>query len=74
MFSLDEGGAVCRACTVSMPALFPVRPGEIRWMKDVLRVGVEKTACPCEDVPLRLLMSYVENRIERRPPAAKLIT
>ena len=73
VFSPDEGGVVCPACAESLPALIPVSGAETGWMKDVLRVGIEKTECPAENAPLRLLMSYVENRLERRPPAGKLI-
>ncbi|MBR6705526.1 MAG: DNA repair protein RecO [Clostridia bacterium] len=73
LFSIAEGGAVCRSCPRPLTGVIPVSPREIIWMKDVLLVGIEKTACPPEDTPLRLLMSYIESRLERRPPAAKLI-
>ena len=74
LFSAAEGGIVCRSCPAPLAGGIPVSRREILWMKDVLLVGVEKTACPPEDAPLRLLMSYIEGRLERRPPAGKLIT
>ncbi len=74
LFSTTEGGTVCRSCAGSLTGGLPISPREIAWMKDVLHVGIEKTGCSPLDVPLRLLMSYTESRLERRPPAAKLIT
>ncbi len=73
LMDIKEGGPVCRTCAGSFSGGLPVSPREIGWMKDVLRVGIERTLCPAEDVPLRLLMAYAEERLERRPPAARLI-
>ena len=73
LFSIQEGGVVCSSCSHPLTEGIPVSSDEIRWMKDVLLVGIEKTVCPPEDAPLRLLMAYIESRLERRPPAARLI-
>ena len=52
------------------PAL-PVTNGEVLWMRDVLRVGIEKTERPAEDAPLPLLMKYLEARLDTRLPSGR---
>lgn len=68
-----EGGLCCADCADSLTGGAAVTPGQVRWMQDVLRVGVEKTACPPEDAPLNLLRLYVESRLDKRLPAGRLL-
>lgn len=71
LFDIEEGGLCCRTCESALLPALPVRPEEILWMRDVLKVGIEKTTRPEQDAPLPLLMRYVETRLETRIPSGK---
>ncbi len=71
LFDIEEGGLVCRSCERADLPAFPVSAREIAWLRDVLAVGIEQTACPPQDAPLPLLMRYMESRLETRLPGGK---
>lgn len=70
-FDIEEGGLCCRDCVSSERPALPVTNGEVLWMRDVLRVGIEKTERPAEDAPLPLLMKYLEARLDTRLPSGR---
>ncbi len=71
LFDIEEGGLVCRDCERADLPAFPVSAREITWLRDVLAVGIERTACPPQDAPLPLLMRYMESRLETRLPGGR---
>lgn len=73
LFDIEEGGLCCADCMNAMMPAYPVSPAEIRWMKDVLKVGIEKTDRPAQDAPIHLLLHYIEDKLDVRLPSAKRI-
>lgn len=71
LMDVEEGGLCCDSCADSMSRGVRIYPGQILWMQDVLKNGIEKTACPATDAPFLLLREYVENRLERKIPAGR---
>ena len=71
LMDIEEGGLCCAACGDSLSRGVRVYPHQILWMQDVLKVGIEKTACPPEDAPFPLLREYVESRLEKKIPAGR---
>ena len=71
LFDLENGGLCCRDCASPLMPAPPVSQGEIHWMRDVYRVGIEKTACPPCDAPLSLLVRYIENKLDIHLPSSK---
>ena len=65
VFDIENGGPVCSSCAEALDGLLPVRPEEILWMRDVLRIGIEKTSLPDADAPFFLLSRYAEARLEK---------
>ena len=65
LFDIENGGPLCPECAASLAGGLPVSPREIQWMKDILRVGIDKTALPEGDAPGFLLSRYVEARLEK---------
>ena len=71
LMDIEEGGLCCKDCADSLSRGIPVRPEQIRWMQDVLKNGIEKTALPTADAPFPLLRAYVESRLEKKIPAGR---
>lgn len=65
LMDIENGGLLCAACAERWTAALPVTPEEVRWMRDVLNVGIDKTALPDADAPGALLARYVESRLEK---------
>ncbi len=62
----DGGGLCCRASVSPSRPATPITPGEARWLRDVMKNGIEKTACPPEDAPFQPLLRYLESRLDIR--------
>ena len=71
LFDIEEGGLVCRDCASALLPALPIRAPEILWMRDVLKVGIEKTTRPALDAPLPLMIKYMETRLETRFQSGK---
>ena len=65
LFDIENGGPVCDGCANGLSAAQPVTLGQVRWMRDVLEKGIDKTALPPADAPGALLGQYVESRMEK---------
>ena len=70
LMDTQSGGLICSSCaqTQADPKQMtarPVTPAQVRWMRDVLARGIEKTGCPPQDAPAALLSLYVEERLEK---------
>lgn len=65
-FNIAAGGLVCPACAQTLDHTLPVTAAQARWMRDVLRVGIDKTTLPERDAPCALLADYVEARLEKK--------
>ncbi len=66
LFSLEDGGALCRACDDSFSDGSYVYHEQLLWMRDVLSRGIDKTELPDADAPLELLERFADLRMERR--------
>ena len=64
-FDLENGGLLCAKCLGSPEHVRPVAPAQVRWMRDVLKIGIDKTLLPQQDAPGPLLGEYVESRMEK---------
>lgn len=62
---IEDGGLVCPGCAQALTDAQPLTPAQARWMRDVLAVGIDKTALPPQDAPGPLLGAYVESRMEK---------
>ena len=71
LMDVEEGGLCCKDCADSLSRGVRVTSGQIYWMQDVLKNGIEKTECPVTDAPFLLLREYVENRLEKKIPAGR---
>ena len=65
LMDTENGGLVCASCAQERPGLRAVTADQVRWMRDVLEKGIDKTALPAADAPGPLLGLYVENRMEK---------
>lgn len=65
-FSAAEGGLICTNCLSQMLNCIPVTSEEVRWMRDVLKIGIEKTNLPESWAPCRLLSRYAEMRLDHK--------
>ena len=65
LMDIENGGLLCAACAERWADALPVTPEEVRWMRDVLAVGIDKTALPDACAPGPLLARYVESRLEK---------
>ena len=63
---IENGGLVCAACAAGLDRVQPVSAPQVRWMRDVLEKGIDKTALPEADAPGPLLGDYVEERLEKK--------
>ncbi len=66
LFSLEDGGVLCRACGDSRSEGAPVFREQLEWMRDVLARGIDKTELPDADAPLELLERFADMRVEKR--------
>ena len=62
---IENGGLLCDACQSLADRALAVSPAQVRWMRDVLEKGIEKTGLPSGDAPGPLLGMYVESRLEK---------
>lgn len=62
---IEAGGLICRDCLAPLLPVQPVTPAQVRWMREVLQTGIDKTALPDSDAPGALLSKYVETRLEK---------
>ena len=65
LFDIENGGLLCASCQNSRVQARPVTPAQVRWMRDVLLRGIDKTDLPQSDAPGALLGNYVEARLEK---------
>lgn len=65
LFDIENGGLLCASCQNSRVQARPVTPAQVRWMRDVLLRGIDKTDLPQADAPGALLGNYVEARLEK---------
>ena len=65
LMDTENGGLVCPQCADARQGLRAVTADQVRWMRDVLEKGIDKTDCPAADAPGPLLGLYVENRMEK---------
>ena len=66
LMDIENGGLLCEACASPIIPAQPVTSAQVRWMRDVLQVGIDKTALPEQDAPGALLSAYVESRLEKK--------
>ncbi|MBR1584649.1 MAG: DNA repair protein RecO [Clostridia bacterium] len=66
LMDVENGGLLCSACAEGTTAAQSVSPGQVRWMRDVLQNGIDKTTLPDADAPGALLSDYVEPRLEKK--------
>ncbi len=64
-FDIEGGGVLCSECREGAQAVWPVTLGQMTWMRDVLKRGIDQTQCPPQDAPGALLAAYVETRLEK---------
>ena len=70
LLDTQSGGLICLSCASQQTALQTgtarrVTPAQVRWMRDVLSRGIDKTDCPPQDAPAALLSLFVEERLEK---------
>lgn len=63
---VQSGGLLCKDCHDTMENALPVTVNQVRWMRDVLRVGIDKTALSDLDAPGSMLSRYVALRLEKQ--------
>ena len=68
---VEAGGLRCRDCIDARTPALPLTAGQAAWLRDVMRVGIEKTACPPSDAPFKPLLRYLELRLDARIRSAK---
>lgn len=72
LMDIENGGLLCKSCSSSLTQARPVSPAQVRWMRDVLSRGIDKTALPASDAPGALLAAYVESRLDKAVPGGGL--
>jgi len=65
LMDIEEGGLICKDCASPLLPALPLSPSQALWMRDVLQIGIDKTALPDADAPGALLARYVEKRLEK---------
>ena len=70
-FDIEGGGLRHRDCVVANTPALPLTAGQAAWLRDVMSIGIEKTALPPADAPLIPLLRYLEERLDTRIRAAK---
>ena len=65
LFDIENGGLLCEKCAAGLTQAHPVTPDQVRWMRDVLARGIDKTDLPEADAPGAALGEYVETRMEK---------
>ncbi len=65
LMDTENGGLVCPQCADARQGLRAVTADQVRWMRDVLEKGIDKTDRPAADAPGPLLGLYVESRMEK---------
>ena len=65
LMDIEECGLLCANCQSSLRPARPVTPAQVRWMRDVLQRGIDKTDLPEADAPGAVLGEYVETRMEK---------
>ena len=65
LFDIENGGLLCDKCAAGLTQAHPVTPDQVRWMRDVLARGIDKTDLPPQNAPGPLLAAYVGERLEK---------
>lgn len=65
LMDIENGGLVCGDCREKAVRTAAVTGAEVRWMRDVMEKGIDKTDLPPADAPGPLLGAYVESRMEK---------
>ena len=65
LMDIEEGGLLCADCQSSLRPARHVTPAQVRWMRDILQHGIDKTDRPEADAPGALLGEYVETHMEK---------
>ena len=65
LMDIEEGGLLCADCQSSLRPARHVTPAQVRWMRDILQHGIDKTDRPEADAPGALLGEYVEKHMEK---------
>lgn len=66
LFDTENGGLVCETCADAFSGDGnPVTDAQISWLRDVLKIGIDKTSCPESDAPGLILARYTEKHLER---------
>ena len=65
LMDIEEGGLLCADCQSSLRPARHVTPAQVRWMRDILQHGIDKTDRPAADAPGALLGEYVETHMEK---------
>ena len=65
LMDIEEGGLLCANCQSSLRPARHVTPAQVRWMRDILQHGIDKTDRPEADAPGALLGEYVETHMEK---------
>ena len=68
---VEGGGLRCKACVTAQTPALPLTAGQAAWLRDVMRNGIEKTACPPRNAPFTPLLRYLEARLDVRIHSAK---
>ena len=66
IFDVESGGILCRQCASSVRNGFPLRKGQLNWLREVRKNGIDRYERADEDPPLELLIRFAETRSERR--------
>lgn len=66
LMDTENGGLLCLNCASPLVRARPVTADQVRWMRDVLQAGIDKTTLPEKDAPGALLSDYVESRLEKK--------
>lgn len=59
----ETGGVIGVCCASSISRGQALSPAQARWLRGVLAVGIEKTACPPQDAPLDAMRCYMDGRL-----------
>ena len=65
LFDIENGGLLCEKCHISFNQAHPATPDQVKWMRDVLARGIDKTDQPPQNAPGPLLAAYVGERLEK---------
>ncbi len=66
LFDVENGGVLCRECASSVRSGFPLRKGQLEWLRRVRREGIDRYENADDDPPMELLIHYNELRSEHR--------